>query len=168
MSDGGAVCCRRGQAQIGSGMGRVRASANASSITLTSGCFGSLRMTWDGGLIKLLLLTAQRREKVVTMRRSDIREGTWNIPTEPGEKANAENPAASERGPRHYQRIACYSRQLIRVRSHKRTLLIFPTQGRARREVAPASSGYATMAATRPSADGQDLDGPSRRKAGYQ
>jgi integrase len=53
-----------------------------------------------GGLIKLLLLTAQRREKVVTMRRSDIREGIWNIPTDLGEKANAENPAASERGAR--------------------------------------------------------------------
>jgi integrase len=64
----------------------------------------------------------------VTERRSDILEGIWNIPTEPGEKANAEilqfpNVALDIIDA---QPINC--RQLIRVRGHNRTLLIFPTQ----------------------------------------
>jgi integrase len=43
-----------------------------------------------GTLVKLLLLTAQRLEKVRTMRWSDIgRDGTWTIGTETREKGNA-------------------------------------------------------------------------------
>lgn len=43
-----------------------------------------------GALVKLLLLTAQRREKVLTMRWSDISaDGIWTIPTEEREKGNA-------------------------------------------------------------------------------
>jgi integrase len=43
-----------------------------------------------GALIRLLLLAAQRREKVVTMRWSDISpDGTWTIRTAPREKGNA-------------------------------------------------------------------------------
>jgi integrase len=42
-----------------------------------------------GALIKVLLLTGQRREKVVTMRWSDLSpEGVWTIPTVPREKNN--------------------------------------------------------------------------------
>lgn len=42
-------------------------------------------------LLKLLLLTAQRREKVATMRWADIDDiGVWTIPTEQREKSNAE------------------------------------------------------------------------------
>jgi integrase len=41
-------------------------------------------------LIRLLLLTARRREKVVTMRGEDISiDGRWTIPTEEREKGNA-------------------------------------------------------------------------------
>ena len=36
----------------------------------------------------MLLLTAQRRDKVVTMRRDDIADGVWTIPTERREKGN--------------------------------------------------------------------------------
>jgi integrase len=47
----------------------------------------------DGGsfaaLVKLALLTAQRREKVRTIRWADIREGAWIIRTEAREKGNA-------------------------------------------------------------------------------
>ena len=40
-----------------------------------------------GALIKVLLLTGQRREKVATMRWSDItKDGTWTIPIAPREK----------------------------------------------------------------------------------
>jgi integrase len=43
-----------------------------------------------GALAKLLLLTAQRLEKVRTLRWSDIGlDGTWTIPTAPREKGNA-------------------------------------------------------------------------------
>lgn len=42
-----------------------------------------------GALIKTLLLTAQRREKVATMRWADVANGVWNIPAEAREKSNA-------------------------------------------------------------------------------
>jgi integrase len=41
-----------------------------------------------GRLVKLLLLTAQRREKVATMKWDDVRDGVWHITTEPREKSN--------------------------------------------------------------------------------
>jgi hypothetical protein len=109
-----------------------------------------------GGLIKLLMLTTQRREKIVTMRRSDIRIFRQSPVRRP-----TQDPLTSERSPRHYRRTACYRR------GHDRTLPILPTQVDEKLRT-QASPGYAAMAATRPSADGQALDGPSRRKAGYQ
>jgi integrase len=42
-----------------------------------------------GALVRLLLLTAQRFDKVVKMRRTDITDGIWTIPTEKREKGNA-------------------------------------------------------------------------------
>ena len=39
-----------------------------------------------GALVRLLLLTAQRREKVVAMRWQDLADGTWRIPRAPREK----------------------------------------------------------------------------------
>jgi integrase len=43
-----------------------------------------------GAIVKLCLLTAQRRTKVATMRWADISaEGEWTIPREPREKENA-------------------------------------------------------------------------------
>jgi integrase len=42
-----------------------------------------------GGIVKMLLLTAQRRAKVQSMRWSDVSaDGIWTIATEPGEKGN--------------------------------------------------------------------------------
>ena len=43
------------------------------------------------GVVKLCLLTAQRREKVVSMRWQDLdlETGTWRIPSEDREKGNA-------------------------------------------------------------------------------
>jgi integrase len=47
-----------------------------------------------GALVKLLLLTGQRREKVAAMRWQDISlDGTWSIPSEDREKGNAEELA---------------------------------------------------------------------------
>jgi integrase len=42
-----------------------------------------------GALVRPLLLTGQRREKVVTMRWQDIANGVWTIPAEAREKGNA-------------------------------------------------------------------------------
>ena len=57
-----------------------------------------LRVVWKeaehrgdrfGALVRLLLLTGQRREKVVSMRWSDIEGATWTIRTEERERGNA-------------------------------------------------------------------------------
>lgn len=42
-----------------------------------------------GDLVRILLLTAQRREKVATMKWTDLDDGTWNIPVEEREKNHA-------------------------------------------------------------------------------
>ncbi len=42
-----------------------------------------------GAVIRLLLLTGQRREKVVTMKWSDVVDGVWTITTAAREKGNA-------------------------------------------------------------------------------
>ena len=77
------------------GMKRVPAKAGKRSRTLTD---GELRSVWHaagdagafGAVVKLLLLTAQRREKILTLQWSDISpDGVWTIRTEPGEKGNA-------------------------------------------------------------------------------
>lgn len=50
-----------------------------------------------GGMVKLLLLTGQRREKVASMRWVDISiDGTWTIPAEAREKGNARELALPE------------------------------------------------------------------------
>ena len=75
-------------------MRRVPAEARKRSRILSD---DELRAVWQatgnagtfGALIRLLLLTAQRREKVTTMRWSDISpDGTWTIRTEKREKGN--------------------------------------------------------------------------------
>jgi integrase len=74
------------------GMRRTNPKARARTRTLTD---DELRGVWQtaeisgsfGTLVLLLLLTAQRREKVVSMRWQDIAiDGTWKIPTETREK----------------------------------------------------------------------------------
>jgi integrase len=42
-----------------------------------------------GALIRLALLTAQRQDKLASMKWSDIKDGVWAIDTEKGEKGNA-------------------------------------------------------------------------------
>jgi integrase len=74
------------------GMRRTNPKERARSRTLSD---DEIRAVWKaseangtfGALVRLLLLTAQRREKVVSMRRQDIAiDGTWTIPTEAREK----------------------------------------------------------------------------------
>ena len=42
-----------------------------------------------GAIVKVLLLTGQRREKVVSMKWDDVVDGVWTIPIEKREKSNA-------------------------------------------------------------------------------
>lgn len=42
-----------------------------------------------GALVKVLLMSGQRRDKCSTMRWADLKDGVWTIPTEAREKANA-------------------------------------------------------------------------------
>lgn len=54
-----------------------------------------LRVVWNacegtfGDMVKLLLLTGQRREKVGSMKWTDLKDGVWDIPRERREKSNA-------------------------------------------------------------------------------
>jgi integrase len=56
-----------------------------------------LRLVWAaaeangmfGAFIRLLLLTGQRREKLASMKWSDVVDGVWIIPAEEREKGNA-------------------------------------------------------------------------------
>ena len=61
---------------------------------------GEIRAVWEAcdelggsfaGIVKLALLTAQRREKIASMKWSDVdlETGVWTIDTEAGEKGNA-------------------------------------------------------------------------------
>jgi integrase len=54
---------------------------------------GEIRAVWNvpgryGDFVRLALLTAQRREKLITLRWDDIKEGVWTIRAEPREKGN--------------------------------------------------------------------------------
>ena len=55
----------------------LRAVWAASSRAASFGCF-----------VKVLLLTGQRKDKVASMKWSDVADGVWNIDTEEGEKGN--------------------------------------------------------------------------------
>jgi integrase len=63
------------------GMKRHSAKDNARTRILSD---DEIRMVWnaaDNDVVKLLLLTAQRREKVATMRWEDVSiDGVWNVP----------------------------------------------------------------------------------------
>jgi integrase len=56
-----------------------------------------IRLVWKqaeangmfGAFVRLALLTGQRREKIASMKLSDIVDGTWRIAVEPREKSNA-------------------------------------------------------------------------------
>lgn len=76
------------------GMRRTNAKERERSRTLSD---DELRAIWKqaaangtfGALIRLLLLTGQRRDKVASMQWADIADGLWTIPGEAREKGNA-------------------------------------------------------------------------------
>lgn len=75
------------------GMRRTRSEVRARDRILSD---SELRKIWGqaeangtfGALIRLALLTGQRRGDLVGMRWVDIKDGVWQIPTEPREKGN--------------------------------------------------------------------------------
>jgi integrase len=82
------------QPPIVRGMRRQSAQAMARSRMLSD---DELRAVWKaaeasgpfGGLVRLCLLTAQRRAKVINMRWDELTGSEWSIPREPREKGNA-------------------------------------------------------------------------------
>ena len=68
-----------------------------------------------GGFLRLLLLTAQRRDKVATMRWADIADdGTWTIPGRGAREGQRHRAEAAEGGGQHYSRPAHDRRQSLR------------------------------------------------------
>ena len=61
---------------------RVLTDSELRTLWLADGLFGNFT--------KLALLTGQRREKLLTMRYDDVRNGVWHISTEAREKGNGE------------------------------------------------------------------------------
>jgi integrase len=61
---------------------RVLSDAEIRTLWNETGLFGSFT--------KLALLTGQRKEKLLTMRFDDVRNGVWHIPAEAREKGNGE------------------------------------------------------------------------------
>jgi integrase len=81
------------------GMRRTKSSERARTRVLSD---DDIRTLWPhltdtyGALVKTLLLTGQRREKVSTMKWEDISDGVWIIPTEDREKGNADTLPLSD------------------------------------------------------------------------
>ena len=76
------------------GMGRYQATDRKRTRVLKE---DEIRMLWTacadmgtyGAVLKTLLLTAQRKDKVATMKWSDVEDGVWTIPSASREKPNA-------------------------------------------------------------------------------
>ena len=85
------------------GMWRVERSGRRKRILTDA----ELKAIWncDGGsygaLVKLALLTAQRRDKVRTLRWDDIQDDVWTIPKEEREKGNPGQLALTKAGARY-------------------------------------------------------------------
>ncbi len=75
-------------------MGRVDPEAKKRARVLDD---DEIRRVWSvaegdgtfGAIVRFALLTAQRKDKVASLRREDVADGVWNIPTEHREKGNA-------------------------------------------------------------------------------
>lgn len=63
---------------------RILSDAEIQELWTATGALGNF-----GALVRVILLTAQRRQKVVSMRREDVIDGVWTIRSEPREKGNA-------------------------------------------------------------------------------
>jgi integrase len=71
------------------GMRRANPKDRARSRILTD---DEIRQLWNAdetSLVKMLLLTGQRRDKVASMKWEDVKDGIWTIATESREKSNA-------------------------------------------------------------------------------
>jgi integrase len=85
---------------------------------------GELRAVWKiaeangtfGALVRLLLLTGQRRAKVVAMRWQDLAmDGTWTLPAEAREKGERSGTGAAGGRDRHRSHAAPAGREPLRA-----------------------------------------------------
>jgi integrase len=81
------VCPIKARKQKAAPKSRRKRTLNVEEIKLVWAAAGKLGTY--GALVRLLLLTAQRREKVSTMRWDDLDGDIWTIPSEDREKGNA-------------------------------------------------------------------------------
>ncbi len=72
-----------GMNRVPKGEGRRKRILGDDEITAVWGAAGQY-----GDFVRLALLTAQRREKLITLRWDDIKDGVWTIATAPREKGN--------------------------------------------------------------------------------
>jgi integrase len=72
-----------GMSRVPKGEGRRKRILGDDEIRAVWGAAGQY-----GDFVRLALLTAQRREKLITLRWSDVKDGVWTIATAPREKGN--------------------------------------------------------------------------------
>jgi integrase len=72
-----------GMSRVPKGEGRRKRILGDDEIRAVWGAAGQY-----GDFVRLALLTAQRREKLITLRWDDVRDGVWTIATAPREKGN--------------------------------------------------------------------------------
>ena len=105
---------------IARNMNRVKAADRARKRVLED---DELRAVWRacaelptfGALVRFALLTAQRKEKIVTLRWDDIADGVWAIRTEAREKGNAGRLRLPEAALDIIAEAAAYRRQSVCV-----------------------------------------------------
>ena len=156
---------------IARNMNRVKAADRARKRVLED---DELRAVWHacdevstfGALVKFALLTAQRKEKIATLRWDDIADGVWAIRTEPRERERWAAPAATD-GSRYHRGPATYRRQSICVHGRPwcRTVqLLFRVEGPTRRQ---AARSHGALDDPRPAQDGSLIALSRRGSAGH-
>ena len=157
---------------IARNMNRVKAADRARKRVLED---DELRAVWHacdelptfGALVRFALLTAQRKEKIVTLRWDDIADGVWAHQNRTaGERERWTAPAARG-GSRHHRCAAAYRRQSVCVhgRPWGRTVqLLFRVEGPTRRQAARSPGA---LDDPRPAQDGSLIALPRRGPAGH-
>ena len=69
-----------------------------------------------GGIVRLALLTAQRKDKLLTMKWDDLKDGTWMIATREAREGQSRRAAPASACPADHRRAAAPCGQPLRVR----------------------------------------------------
>ena len=157
---------------IARNMNRVKAADRARKRVLED---DELRAVWHacdelptfGALVKFALLTAQRKEKIATLRWDDMADGVWAIRTEPREKGNAGRLRLPEAALDIIADAAPYRRQSVCVHGRpwgRAVQLLFRVEGPTRRQAARSPGA---LDDPRPAQDGSLIALPRRGPAGH-